>query len=339
MKEEVDVDVYCELHRLHPHLKTLTPEEVKELEENGIRVKKGRFSDAENKRIRKNHKRFKKKLLIEMTEDEANENIRQRLGFYRKKRNAATHTKQYVMYLGRKLEDRALSCIYDRARKLFSSLRNEKDLCFEEKQEILVLHKVHGTNYKKIGRLVDCKPSAAQQLVRRKVSRSGNLAANGVFTKEESIQLLNAIRKELEIEDIKDCLTRVIPWVAVAKSVPTRSELQCEKYFSQNLKSRIGVCRNFDPPIDTNKYLAQILYFIYKEKYTSESDIDWDMLKIKMSDCTMQEIFEFFEELKNMAPAESDSFRKMIKHLYKNKLPELVDLNIESEQLEAFYLA
>jgi hypothetical protein len=194
-------------------------------------------------------------------------------------------------------------------------------------------------------REIRCNPKAVQSLIRRRYNRAGEKHNVGYWTLEETEKLLRGIILLLEIDDIKKCLDKQIPWAKVAEIVGTRGATACEKHFKRVLYWKISVSDNdlgnllTDSP-ERKKDVAKIIYFIYKENDHSEEAIDWNLLGSKMPNMQLRTIINIWEELKTKVPANvSGDHREAVAYLVENVLPDCVKVTKQSviRRLERFY--
>ncbi|NXX25739.1 TTF1 factor, partial [Nicator chloris] len=241
-----------ELEEFIPHVKNISDSSVKkmagrdltrfkEFKRQGIAVKFGRFTQKENKQIKKNVEEFlsltgidsPEKLLFTSRYPEDKDTI---------------HRLKIEHHFCEKISEgipRPWRLIYYRARKMFDPNNYKGRYTKEEKEKLKKYQALHGNDWKKISELM----SRSNLSVAMKFSEIKSAINYGPWTKEETQKLMNAVkevmRRKLETEkpssvfsleqsntDLwidREKLCQPLPWTEIETKVGSRYWRQCKQ--------------------------------------------------------------------------------------------------------------
>uniref|UniRef100_A0A8C0U1X9 Myb-like domain-containing protein n=1 Tax=Cyanistes caeruleus TaxID=156563 RepID=A0A8C0U1X9_CYACU len=268
----------------------------KEFKKQGIAVKFGRFTQKENKQIRKNVEEFLSLTGVDSAE---------KLLFtsrYPEDKDTIHHLKikhNFYLHLGFMGIPRPWRLVYYRARKMFDPNNYKGRYTMEEKEQLKKYQALHGNDWKKISELM----SRSNLSVAMKFSEIKSAINYGAWTKEETQRLMSAVkevlRRKLNTENPssvssleqsnvdlwidREKLYQSLPWTEIETRVESR-------YWRQSLNYVL---------ISACKLLLSHIHRLYETK---------------AEDATSFSSFYGYTK---------DKMFKIIDYLYEKKLPEL----------------
>lgn len=348
----------------------LTKLQEETAEKCGIKIIKGeRFSEKEVKRLKKCFKKcFMSHVMNVESPEEKIETLLDVLGIFVGRGNKSKYLMdkncktKFYMDVGRKFPERSLCAIYKRCRSLLTPLKTSKKLTQEEKEEVVEMSLSTKFNESSIGELLEIDPKTVNSLLRRRVTESKERAKLGFWSPEEDQRLLKILCEVLRVENVHQILDKYIPWAEVSGKMKTRTALQCSSHFSSTLCWRIGGDRELDLILsytesDKKWDMAKLLYFLKREKDTTEDDIDWNRMTLKFPHLSMRTLMKYWEKLKSqlpderktndettvctgdeLSPSAASPLRKWVKWLFKHHLSDYIDVNEDNlHTLKSFY--
>ncbi|XP_037536728.1 transcription termination factor 1 [Nematolebias whitei] len=248
-EETMDRGALDELEEFIPDVKTRAPHEVwkflrydlhrfKKFKEQGVRVRRGRFSVKENQQLVTNISDFLALTGISSV-DKLLYPSRFKEGKEIKKLRASHHFLESIA----EGIPRPCSRVYVRARRFFDETNQGGRFSENEVATLRKLHHLHGNSWKAISEKMDRSTYALQK---RFITLD---ADHGFWTEAEESRLKHAVREHLETLIQQGPpgsglslaqMTHNLPWMEVSHKVQTRCWTQCRKKWFYLLRNRLS---------------------------------------------------------------------------------------------------
>ncbi|XP_005527354.2 PREDICTED: transcription termination factor 1 isoform X1 [Pseudopodoces humilis] len=345
----VDLDTARqELEEFIPHVKNISDNSIKkmsgrdltrfkEFKKQGIAVKFGRFTQKENKQIRKNVEEFLSLTGVDSAE---------KLLFtsrYPEDKDTIHHLKIKHNFCEKISEGipRPWRLVYYRARKMFDPNNYKGRYTMEEKEQLKKYQALHGNDWKKISELM----SRSNLSVAMKFSEIKSAINYGAWTKEETQRLMSAVkevlRRKLNTENPsslssleqsnvdpwidREKLYQSLPWTEIETRVESRYWRQCKQKWNSILTSKLNRQQQLHRGTNGLKAKINLIKRLYETKAEDASEINWDELSSAIGDVPRSYAQAKFYRLKvSSVPLwKRKTFSEIIDYLYEKKLPEL----------------
>jgi len=253
---------------------TLSKDRLSQLQEKGIKVKKGKWSLQELNLLQSNMAKF--------LENHGLENPYAILFHSRMDKEECrywkrfAHTTNFYQLLGEGIP-RALDSIYKCALRIYDSSNYIGKYSGEEVKELERLHGVHGTDWVTIGQLM----GRSRMSVNRKFSTlpaTKGSTKSGKWTDDEISRLKEAVHLVTNTPEGKPVPFHGIHWPAVAQMVKTRNKERCRRKWLDRL------CWTEDEKetLWTKDDELILITRLYNSGITEECDIDWMEVKSEL---------------------------------------------------------
>ncbi|XP_054166191.1 transcription termination factor 1-like [Oppia nitens] len=321
------------LHRLIPYARN-NLKEKKIIKENNIKVIKGKFSKHEINILKENWDKF--------CEDyNCDEDMKTRLlGFfalsqrYTKKERTDfrefMRSSQFLLRLANGLPNRTIYHIYFKARINFHSLKYLKDLSDDDVNSIRHYHSIYGAKWTKISEKFMSYPMSLKIYYKNNFNKNGEPFDKGKWSPDETKQLLDAMRRVLNTDDLKQHIyTKSIPFNQIVDEIDiNRSYYQIHSHWLAKLRWSIAQWDQLEDSW-TQKDTARLIYCLFKYDFTDELAIDWDEIKEKFANISsFNALMKNWRLIKQTVPSfESKSYKQIIDFLYNNFLPQFITNN------------
>ncbi|NWR45416.1 TTF1 factor, partial [Regulus satrapa] len=297
-----DLDsVRQELEEFIPHVKNISDCSVKkmagrdlmrfkEFKKQGIAVKFGRFTQKENKQIRKNVEEF-----LSLTGIDSAEKLLYP-SRYPNEKDTIYRLKTEHHFCEKISEGipRPWRLIYYRARKIFDPNNYKGKYSKEEKEKLKKYQALHGNDWKKISELM----SRSTLSLAMKFSEIKSPINYGSWTKEETRKLMNAVeevlRKRARTENPgsvfsleessrdlwieREKLYQPLPWSEIETKVGSRYWGQCKQKWSSILTSKLTRGQELHRSTNVLRTNINLIKRLYETKAEDASEVNWDEL-------------------------------------------------------------
>ncbi|XP_041050041.1 transcription termination factor 1-like [Carcharodon carcharias] len=306
--------------------------------EEGIPIRRGRFTQEENQQLQKNLKE-----LVELTgiqnEWELFHVPESTLEAIRMKR-----LKQNNLFCCRLAEGipRPWKCVYQRAKKMYDPKRCKGRYTKEELEKLQRLQIVHGNHWKKIAELMD-RTDVSVMGRAKTIKSSLNV---GPWSKEEERALMKIMEEVMKnriqeashdlmntpsntnknklVPILREKLYKKIPWSAIADQMEHRNWMQCRQKWMNILSTKMsgGV-----KPLQFNSYQTKInlIKRLYLMGVSDVGDVDWEELCSVIGDVPPLVIQKMFYKLKIRYVPDwpRKSFGGIVDFLHEQIIPKL----------------
>ncbi|NP_001353682.1 transcription termination factor 1.1 [Danio rerio] len=324
----------------------------REFKKQGIALRQGRFSEAENERLRQNVSDL---LALTKVKDAAMlfhpkqfpqaqmklAKLKRKFGFYQKIAEGIPRPCQFV---------------YIRGKKMFDHRHYKGNYTEEEDKRLLKYYKKYGPKWEKISE----KTGRSSTSVCKRLPQISSVKRKGPWTPEEVQRLLKAVRehvlsvlksanpnKKKPKRVRREILYENLPWTAIAAKVETRCYKTCREKWMSILSLRMSSGTTFRGKAGL---LARIrlIKAMYELQVEDAADIDWGSLTVAFGNVPPAHVQKMWHKMKNYYVPDwnSRSFKDNVSHLHNDILPCLVrsckgfDVNaVQVEQKELFRLS
>lgn len=268
------------LHLEFPKL-NWTKKHSERAQELGFAVKIGKFNAQEIQILTANWHQF--------CDDFVVDNPHYFFGFFNQtdevEKTERKHAKEVIakselyLRLAKGLPDRPIVSVYHKARHLFSGLKKASDLTEEDRDLIMRLHRA-GRKNDLIALKTFTDNKTVREVITHNVSADGRKLKKNKWNEDDNQRLIASIEQVMEQDQIID--HSEIKWSEVSILMGDRSALQCRSHFYSLI-----FLRTYDPESvvgarDWNiKDTQKLVYYLHKNQFNDESEIDWDFLKVK----------------------------------------------------------
>uniref|UniRef100_A0A8D2ND97 Transcription termination factor 1 n=1 Tax=Zonotrichia albicollis TaxID=44394 RepID=A0A8D2ND97_ZONAL len=319
----------------------------KEFKKQGMAVRFGRFTQKENKQIRKNVEEFlaltgidsAEKLLFTSRYPNDKDTIH---------RLKTEH--HFYLHLGFMGIPRPWRLIYYRARKIFDPNNYKGRYTKEEKEQLKKYQALHGNDWKKISELM----SRSNLSVAMKFSEIKSAINYGPWTEEETQKLMSAVkdvlRRKVTVENAnslssleqpdselwieREQLHQALPWTEIEARVGSRYWRQCKQKWNSVLTSKLT--RGQQLFRGTNGLRTKITLI---KRYSAEP---WDVFYLPLFELCLSKLAgdvprdyvqsKFYRLKVSFVPLwKRRTFSEIIDYLYEKTLPDLEEKLREEE--------
>ncbi|XP_063030460.1 transcription termination factor 1 [Melospiza melodia melodia] len=354
----MDLDaVRQELEEFIPHVKNISDSSIKkmagrdlmrfkEFKKQGIAVRFGRFTQKENKQIRKNVEEF-----LALTGIDSAEKL---LFTSRYPSDKDTiHRLKTEHHFCEKISEgipRPWRLIYYRARKIFDPNNYKGRYTKEEKEKLKKYQALHGNDWKKISELM----SRSNLSVAMKFSEIKSAINYGPWTEEETQKLMSAVkdvlRRKLTAENAnslssleqpdsdlwieREQLYQALPWTEIEARVGSRYWRQCKQKWNSVLTRKLTRGQKLYRGTNGLRTKITLIKRLYETKAEDASEVNWDELSNAIGDVPRGYVQSKFYRLKvSFVPLwKRRTFSEIIDYLYEKTLPDLEEKLKEEER-------
>ncbi|XP_059721504.1 transcription termination factor 1 isoform X1 [Haemorhous mexicanus] len=357
MTSFVDLDTARqELEEFIPHVKNISDSSVrkmagrdlmrfKEFKKQGIAVKFGRFTQKENKQIRKNVEEF-----LDLTGIDSAEKLLFTSRYPNDK--YIIHRLKTEHQFCEKISEgipRPWRLIYYRARKMFDPNNYKGRYTTEEKEQLKKYQALHGNDWKKISELM----SRSNLSVAMKFSEIKSAINYGPWTEEETQKLMSAVkdvmRRKLITEDPnslpsleqsdrdlwidREQLYQPLPWTEIETKVGSRYWRQCKQKWNSILTSKLTRGQKLYRGTNGLRTKITLIKRLYETKAEDATEVNWDEISNAIGDVPRAYVQSKFYRLKvSFVPLwKRRTFSEIIDYLYEKTLPDLEEKLREEE--------
>ncbi|MBN3297594.1 TTF1 factor, partial [Amia calva] len=222
--------------------------------------------------------------------------------------------------------------IYSRGRKIFDSLHYKGRFSSKDLDMLKKLHTMYGNNWSKISEVMGRSAHSLQMRFSQIESSKGE------WTETELTRLVKAIREylvsQLDPEEAakgqhatipREKLYKKIPWTEVALKVKTRSWTKCRVKWMSVLKARMSFGQNLYKGLQSFQAKINLIEKLHALEVEDVSDVNWDDLTDTIGDVPPSYVQAKFYKLKvTQVPLwHTMSFADIVDHLYYKTLPVL----------------
>ncbi|MFT7813706.1 transcription termination factor 1 [Arapaima gigas] len=300
----------------------------KKFKQQGLTLRRGRFTAEENERLIHNVSDF---LALTGIESASKlffpKNYPEEMRYIKKMKSLHGFHLHLAAGIPRPWHD-----VYCRGRKLFNNFELEGRYTENDLKSLLKLYKQHGPNWMKISELTGRSNLSLEK-------RFSHLAhSNGKWSEEEEKKLVGLIRNHMltrvEPESGSDCqdptirrekLYSDLPWKDVAQQMETRSWSQCRVKWMGILKKKMTFGQNVFEGRKSLQAKIRLIKALYAMNIEDSADVDWEQLTSTIGNVPPAYVQAKFYKLKvTRVPGwQNKDFTEIIDFLYKYVIPEL----------------
>ncbi|KAL1274612.1 hypothetical protein QQF64_027426 [Cirrhinus molitorella] len=363
VEPEVDPKLLNELKEFCPKIGSRSSHEInkmimydlsrfKEFKKQGITLRHGRFSDAENARLRQNVKDF-----IALTGVSDATKLFQPKRFPEEMQELMKLKKVYKFF-ERIAEGIPRPChdVFSRGRKIFDGGNYKGRFTEEEVKVLLKYHSLYGSNWQKISELTG---RSAYSLEKR-FNQLNTARKIGPWSAKEEQRLLRAVRdhvvtvlkskspnKTTPKRVSREILYQKLPWLNISFKVKTRCWSKCREKWMSILAVRMssGTCKGRK----TQEAKIKLIKAMYQLQVEDVADVDWDDLTTVFGDVPPAYVQAKWHQLKvcYVPDWKAKCFGDIVDFLYERVLPGMMkdceDLDDEDDlkvdQKQSFLLS
>ncbi|XP_073805785.1 transcription termination factor 1.2 isoform X1 [Danio rerio] len=311
----------------------------REFKKQGIAMRHGRFSKAENEKLRQNVSD-----LLALTQLKDAVMLFHPKRFLNEEMKLAELKRMYGFY--QKIAEgipRPCHDVYTRGKKMFDHRHYKGNFTEEEDKRLLKYYNLYGPNWKKISE----KTGRSSFSLRKRFPQISSVKRKGPWTPEEVQRLLRAVRehvlsvlksanpnKKKPKRVRREILYENLPWTTIADKVETRCYRQCREKWMSILFTRMSSGTTFRGKAGL---LAKIrlIKAMYEMQVEDVADIDWESLTAAFGNVPPAHVQKMWRKIKNyyLPDWNSRSFKDNVSHLHKNILPCL-DIEEDGQDIE-----
>nr|XP_005168697.1 transcription termination factor 1-like isoform X2 [Danio rerio] len=322
----------------------------KEFRKQGIEMRTGRFSTAENERLRQNVNNF---MALTGVTDAVKLFFPSR---YPKEANALRKLKKKHRFFESIADGIPRFCndVYDRGARVYDDRNYKGHFSEEEVKLLLKYYKRYGRDFKKIS---DKTNRSCRSLESRLLFITER---KGPWSSKEVQRLLRAVRdyvvsvlksanpnqrKPKRVN--KEILYKKLPWTKIAGQVKTRCWMTCKSKWMTILTARMSSGTTFRGR-KSQEAKIKLIKAMYELQVEDAVDVPWEDLTAVFGDVLPSYVQSRWHKLKvNHVPDwKNKSFADIVDFLYENVLPGLVkdcedldDDELKVDQMNSFRLA
>ena len=329
------------LHQLIPFVNWLPKYQII-VNENNLKVIKGKFSKEEKQILTNNWNKF--------CEDfNCDEDMRtQLLGFFyhyrstdeRRKMKEFIKSENFYLRLAKELPNRTLFDIRDKSKRMFCPLKRKKQMSEYEIKQIKNLYSMHRNKWSRIAFKLNCYPYFVQNHYTNNYNSNGEPYKTGKWSADEDKQLLNAMKFVLNTDDLtQHIFAKNIPFTRIRDLAKlNRSKPNLALHWLRQLRWSLA---NFTQLEDKwcKSDSSKLIYCLFKYNFDNELDIDWDLIKEKFEKISsFNNLMKNWRIIKSTVPEfESKTYKQIINFLYDNFLPLNIKTDEDLKEMENFY--
>ncbi|KAK7165156.1 hypothetical protein R3I94_003508 [Phoxinus phoxinus] len=359
----VDPNLLNELKEFCPKIESRDPSEInkmimydlprfREFRKQGIMLRHGRFSNAENERLRQNVEDF-----IALTGVKDAEKLFHPKMFPEEKWEL-TKLKKVYRFFERIADGIPRSChdVFTRGTKVFDGRNYKGRFSKEEIQTLLKYHTLHGSNWRKISELTGRSSFSLE----KRFSQISSAKKSGPWSVKEEQRLLRAVRDHivtvLKSESpnnttpkrvSREMLYQKLPWFNIALEVKTRCWSKCREKWLNILAVRMSsgtLCRGRK----AQEAKIRLIKAMYQTQVEDVTDVDWDDLTAVFGDVPPAHVQAKWHQLKvcYVPNWKAKCFGDIVDFLYEKILPalekdceDLDDNELKVEQKQSFLIS
>lgn len=359
---EVDPNLLNELKEFCPKIESRSSHEInkmimydlprfKEFRKQGIMLRHGRYSNAENDRLRQNVRDF-----LALT------GVKDAVKLFHPKRFPAetqelTKLKKVYKFFERIAEGIPRPChdVFNRGRKVFDGENYKGRFTEEEVKSLLKYHSLHGNNWQKISELT----GRSGYSLEKRFTQLNTARKTGPWSTKEVQRLLKAVRDHivtvLKSESpnkttpkrvSREILYQKLPWFNISLKVKTRCWSKCREKWMSILAVRMssGTCRGRK----SQEAKIRLIKAMYQMQVEDVTDVNWDDLTAVFGDVPPAHVQAKWHQLKvSYVPNwKTKCFGDIVDFLYEKVLPgmmkdceDLDDNDLKVDQKQSFLLS
>ncbi|XP_054166192.1 transcription termination factor 1-like [Oppia nitens] len=247
---------------------------------------------------------------------------------------------QFYLRLANGLPNRTLKQIHDTARNNFHKLKYINDLSDDVVNSIKHYHSIYGAKWTKIAEKFMCYPLTLKWYYSNNFNKNGEPYDKGKWSIDEDKQLLDAMRRVLNTDDLKQHIyTKQLPFSQIRDlSGLNRNENMISKRWRRHIRWQLA---QWDQLEDSwsKRDTARLIYCLFKYEFTDESAIDWDEIKEKFANISsFNALMKNWRLIKQTVPSfDSKSYKQIIDFLYHNFLPQFLKTDDDLKEFEMFF--
>ncbi|XP_043095149.1 transcription termination factor 1 [Puntigrus tetrazona] len=351
---EVNLNLLNELKEFFPKIENRSSHEInkmimydlprfREFRKQGIVLRHGRFSDAENDRLRQNVGDF---IALTGVQDAA------KLFHpkcYPEEKSELTKVKKLYKFFERIAEGIPRPChdVFNRGRKVFDERNYMGRFTEEEIKLLLKYHSLHGSNWQKISELM----GRSQFSLEKRFTQLNTARKTGPWSAKEEQRLLRAVKdhivtvlkskspnKTTPKRVNKEILYQKLPWFNISQKVKTRGWSKCREKWMSILAVQMssGTCRGKK----AQEAKIRLIKVMYQLQVEDVADVDWEDLTAVFGDVPPSYVQAKWHQLKvcYVPDWKAKCFGDIVDFLYEKVLPGLVkdceDLDDDDNELK-----
>ncbi|XP_005168698.1 transcription termination factor 1 isoform X1 [Danio rerio] len=322
----------------------------KEFRKQGIELRHGRFSTAENERLRQNVSNF---LALTGVKDAIKLFHPKR--FPKESQTLANLKRKYSFFV--KIAEgipRPCHDVYTRGTKIYDDRNKKGNFTEEEEKSLLKYYTLYGPDWKKISDKTD----RSSYSLEKRFSHLSKI--RGPWTTNEVQRLLRAVRdhvvsvlksanpkKKKPKRVSREILYQALPWSKIAEKVKTRCWTKCRDKWMSILASRMSSGITFRGR-KAQEAKIKLIRAMYEMQVEDVVDVDWEHLTAVFGDVPPAYAQSRWHQLKvcYVPDWQNKCFGDIVDFLYENTLPGLVkeckdldDDELTVDQMNSFRLA
>ncbi|XP_051962174.1 transcription termination factor 1-like isoform X2 [Xyrauchen texanus] len=359
--KEIDRNVLEELKEFIPDIESKTQFELNKIilydlprykvfKNEGITLRHGRFSSAENKRLRQNVHDF-----LALTGVLNASRLFHTKRFPEEKQAISTLKRNHRFF--ERIEGIPRSCrdVYTRGRKIFDRGNYKGRFTEEEVKALLKFHTIHGNNWQKISELIGRSPFA----VEKRFSQTCSNEKTGPWSQKEVQRLLRAVQNYIvtklksEATDnrtptrvSREMLYRKLPYFDIALKVKTRCWSKCRDKWLSIAAARMSSGTVFDRRKSMEGKI-RLIKVLFEMQIEDVADVNWEDLTALFGDVPPATVQIKWHQLKicYVPNWQNKCFGDIVDYLYEKILPGLVkdyedfEDELKVDQQESFLLS
>ncbi|XP_048046036.1 transcription termination factor 1 [Megalobrama amblycephala] len=322
----------------------------REFKKKGIMLRHGRFSDAENERLKQNVEDF---IALTGVKDATKLFHPKR---FPEERHELIKLKKVYRFFEKIAEGIPRPChdVFGRGRKVFDGTNYKGRFSEEEIKSLLKYHSLHGSNWQKISELTGRSSYSLEKRFSQITKKTGP------WSMKEEQRLLRAVRDHivtvLKSESpnnttpkrvSREMLYQKLPWYNITLKVKTRNWTKCREKWLSMLAVRMSsgtLCRGRK----AQEAKIRLIKAMYQLQVEDVTDVDWDDLTTVFGDVPPAHVQATWHKLKVCYVPEwkTKCFGDIVDFLYEKVLPvlekdceDLDDNELKVDQKQSFLLS